>query len=92
MKKIEGIEVLKEILKIGKGIFDTEKKLEETKIFGDDFSYFNFPFDIGEIVKKIIQCPEETETICNDWVDEVIFEYYENKLTLDGLIKTLLEE
>lgn len=106
MKSINGIETLKEILKIGKEIFETENKLTKIGIFGNDFVSLNFKFNIGEIVKKLINCPEEqgleylnyknipkdVEIICNDWVDELIFGFYDNELSLDELIEHLLKE
>lgn len=60
MKKINAIEVLKELLKIEKKKYQFEQKINESKFFGTDIE-LNFGYDIIDILVKILKLPKETE-------------------------------
>lgn len=109
MKQIDGIQALKELLKIQKKISKKEDILSDTEIFNDDFIvHFNFGFDISDIIKRLIKCPKETilpiddkemqeimkrpDYVCNDWVDDVVYDYCYNKINLNEALNKLLYE
>lgn len=60
MKKINAIEVLKELLKIEKKKYQFEQKINKSKFFGTDIE-LNFGYDIIDILVKILKLPKETE-------------------------------
>lgn len=60
MNKINGIEVLKELLKIEKKKYQFEQKLNKSKFFGNDIE-LNFGYSITDIIAKILKLPKETE-------------------------------
>ena len=60
MREVDGVEVLKEMLKIEKKKYQFEKKLNKSKFFGTDIE-LNFGYDIIDILVKILKLPKETE-------------------------------
>lgn len=108
MKNIDGVEALKQILIIGKGIYIANNNLNNVGILGNDIE-LTFDFDIFEIIENLIGCPDNPNFTkeyeswmnnnckgnppeSNDWVLDTIFEYYYNNLTLEETINQLLEE
>lgn len=94
MKKIDGIEALKEILKIEKEIELQEKKIEEMELFGKEYINLIPSLDIYKIVEKLLKLPPENleKGICNDWVANIIFEYIDDNISLDEAINYLIKE
>ncbi len=109
MKKIDGVEALKEMLKIEKIKFEMEEKINNLNLFTQEIE-INYDYSICDIVRKLLNEPEDTDIpfdadgeeilkitsspdyVCNDWIINGIFDYFENKMTLDELINYLLEE
>ena len=61
MREIDGVEVLKEMLKIEKKKYQFEEKLNKSKFFGNDIIELNFGYSITDIIAKILKLPKETE-------------------------------
>lgn len=109
MKKINAIEILKELLKIEKKKYQFEQKLNKSKFFGTDIE-LNFGYDIIDILVKILKLPKETEIpleadgdeiyeitqktdfVSHDWLINVVYDYFDNEVDLDTVIKEILSE
>lgn len=109
MNKINGIEVLKELLKIEKKKYQFEQKINKSKFFGTDIE-LNFGYDIIDILVKILKLPKETEIpleadgdeiyeitqqddfVSHDWLIDVVYDYFDNEVDLDTVIKEILSE
>lgn len=109
MKEIDGVEVLKEMLKIEKKKWDFEKKINENDLFLQEV-FINYDYDIFEVMKKILKCKEDThipisldfneaqeiiessDFVCNDWLIDSLYDYFDGKIELEKLIEILLKE
>ena len=109
MREINGVEVLKEMLKIEKKKYQFEEKLNKSKFFGNDIE-LNFGYSITDIIAKILKLPKETEIpleadgdeiykitqqddfVSYDWLINVVYDYFDNEVDLDTVIKQILSE
>ena len=91
MNKINGIEVLKELLKIEKKKYQFEQKLNKSKFFGNDIE-LNFGYDIIDILVKILKLPKETEIPLEADGDEIQkITQQEDFVSHDWLINTIYD-
>lgn len=91
MNKINGIEVLKELLKIEKKKYQFEQKLNKSKFFGTDIE-LNFGYDIIDILVKILKLPKETEIPLEADGDEIYkITQQDNFVSYDWLINTIYD-
>lgn len=109
MREIDGVEVLKEMLKTEKKKYQFEQKLNKSKFFGTDIE-LNFGYDIIDILVKILKLPKETEIpleadgneiyeitqqddfVSHDWLIDIVYDYFDNEVDLDTVIKEILSE
>lgn len=91
MNKINGIEVLKELLKIEKKKYQFEQKLNKSKFFGNDIE-LNFGYSITDIIAKILKLPKETEIPLEADGDEIYkITQQDNFVSYDWLINTIYD-
>ena len=91
MNKINGIEVLKELLKIEKKKYQFEQKLNKSKFFGNDIE-LNFGYSIIDIIVKILKLPKETEIPLEADGDEIYkITQQDNFVSYDWLINTIYD-
>lgn len=91
MNEINGIEVLKELLKIEKKKYQFEQKLNKSKFFGNDIE-LNFGYSITDIIAKILKLPKETEIPLEADGDEIYkITQQDNFVSYDWLINTIYD-
>lgn len=91
MNKINGIEVLKELLKIEKKKYQFEQELNKSKFFGNDIE-LNFGYSITDIIAKILKLPKETEIPLEADGDEIYkITQQDNFVSYDWLINTIYD-
>lgn len=91
MNEINGIEVLKELLKIEKKKYQFEQKLNKSKFFGNDIE-LNFGYSITDIIAKILKLPKETEIPLEADGDEIYkITQQDNFISYDWLINTIYD-
>lgn len=91
MNKINGIEVLKELLKIEKKKYQFEQKINKSKFFGNDIE-LNFGYSITDIIAKILKLPKETEIPLEADGDEIYkITQQDNFVSYDWLINTIYD-
>ena len=91
MREINGVEVLKEMLKIEKKKYQFEQKLNKTKFFGNDIE-LNFGYSITDIIAKILKLPKETEIPLEADGDEIYkITQQDDFVSYDWLINTIYD-
>ena len=91
MREIDGVEVLKEMLKIEKKKYQFEQKLNKTKFFGNDIE-LNFGYSITDIIAKILKLPKETEIPLEADGDEIYkITQQDDFVSYDWLINTIYD-
>lgn len=91
MREIDGVEVLKEILKIEKKKYQFEEKINKSKFFGNDIE-LNFGYSITDIIAKILKLPKETEIPLEADGDEIYkITQQDNFVSYDWLINTIYD-
>lgn len=91
MREIDGVEVLKEMLKIEKKKYQFEEKINKSKFFGNDIE-LNFGYSITDIIAKILKLPKETEIPLEADGDEIYkITQQDNFVSYDWLINTIYD-
>ena len=91
MREIDGVEVLKEMLKVEKKKYQFEQKLNKTKFFGNDIE-LNFGYSITDIIAKILKLPKETEIPLEADGDEIYkITQQDDFVSYDWLINTIYD-
>lgn len=91
MREIDGVEVLKEMLKIEKKKYQFEEKINKSKFFGNDIE-LNFGYSITDIIAKILKLPKETEIPLEADEDEIYkITQQDNFVSYDWLINTIYD-
>lgn len=91
MREIDGVEVLKEMLKIEKKKYQFEEKINKSKFFGNDLE-LNFGYSITDIIAKILKLPKETEIPLEADGDEIYkITQQDNFVSYDWLINTIYD-
>lgn len=91
MREIDGIEVLKEMLKIEKKKYQFEEKINKSKFFGNDIE-LNFGYSITDIIAKILKLPKETEIPLEADGDEIYkITQQDDFVSYDWLINTIYD-
>lgn len=91
MREIDGIEVLKEMLKIEKKKYQFEEKINKSKFFGNNIE-LNFGYSITDIIAKILKLPKETEIPLEADEDEIYkITQQDNFVSYDWLINTIYD-
>ena len=91
MREIDGVEVLKEMLKIEKKKYQFEEKINKSKFFGNDIE-LNFGYSITDIIAKILKLPKETEIPLEADGDEIYkITHQDNFVSYDWLINTIYD-